>query len=544
MADLPEWSWTIDGRTVQLGDWRASADLFGYARASGAIPEADARRVRQGSVLVGYVAGREGWRGRLSRSPFAYHGQARIDAGGHQEEVNKYRRRHLYLSHDVTKFLPMTGPPWNLIGGGREAIRIDNEANQIVLRLEGETAVLNTQGSGPIFAAPKSPGGLARVRFDWTSLNATSVIELRYVTGAYPAAPNFVDTPATGLNAAGGPVNKLLVGLGDELLMQLTMLSNFTVGASGYWLVLRNLRVAGIAGDDSFLTSQVVSDYAARLGMDAGLIQPGARNAMPLDVAGDESPLSVFAKMALLEEWHPGRIISADGASVVDFGPWDSRVWTVYVGRDVRPDLLRMEDYNAVRVVFDQVGGLDAEITRTVDDVGLPDPLEGLTDQAGNPLVNTLDLTLDEPQPNGQLALAVADANLPWAASRKFTGRLNAAGVKGGDPYAVLPGDTVRVADFGPLDAALLRVHAAAWTRSSVEWGIEAPATSGLLARALLAPGPPGPLPPDTRRADWLAAHPPPEPPKPPGPGPYKPRPGAGSYKPGKGKPGKKKKKK
>jgi hypothetical protein len=499
----PEWTWKIDGRVVKVGDWRGSGDLHGHSRFAGLIDDDDARRIRQGSVLVGYVAGREGWRGRLSRSPFPFRGTARIDAGGDQEQFNKYRLRHLYLSRDVTRFLPMTGPPWNLIGGGREAIRIENGDNQIVLRLEGETAVLNTQGSGPIFAAPKTPGGLTRVRFDWTSLNATTVIELRYVTGAYPGAPNFVDTPATSLNATSGAVNKALVGLGDELLVQLTMTSSFTVGASGYWIVLRNVRVAGIAEDDVFLTSQVVSDYGTRLGLDTTLVRGGVRNAMPLDVSESESPLEVFDRMALYEEWHPPRIISADGVPLIEFGPWDSKVWTAYLARDIQPDLVRMEDFNAVRVLYDQVGDLPAERTRTVDELGLDDPLEGTG------LTNTLDLELSEPQADDQLALAVATANLPWAAGQKYTGRLRAGGVKGSDPYAVLPGDTVRVPDFGPLERVDLRVHGYSWTKDSVEWGIEAPATSGLLARALLAPRPPGPLPPipprPTERDMWLA---------------------------------------
>lgn len=115
--------------------------------------------------------------------------------------------------------------------------------------------------------------------------------------------------------------------------------------SKNFRVLFDDIKIYGIAKRDDYATSDVVRDIAGRIGLDDGMVMESDTNILPYDVQ-DGTFADVLDEMAVFDDW---RWLVLDNG-VLDYGPWDRRVWMID-----EPEYLRtipLERYNVVRIPY------------------------------------------------------------------------------------------------------------------------------------------------------------------------------------------------
>lgn len=251
-----------------------------------------------------------------------------------------------------------------------------------------------------------------------------------------------------------------------------------------------------VYGDYAYdlVTSKELAATCARI-LDwdrSGITGRGIAAVTPIDNA--DSPGSMLDYLSNLEDarwcaWaDEGRLYgSGTTGTVLDYGRWGQRVWTVSAATGARWSLDPLELYNAFTVKY-LVTELQPVVVRLTADGFTEDPLApyGITNEAS--------IVLRDVQGDRALAEQVAFTNLRRGLEQRYRGNVTFAHAfdeSGRDAaYEVRAGDVIRIPDFDPLAEALeLRVYDVSCNENLVTVGIEASALPALGADPLYAGG-------------------------------------------------------
>lgn len=221
-------------------------------------------------------------------------------------------------------------------------------------------------------------------------------------------------------------------------------------------LKLTSIRVYGRTTDNNFSVSDVVNDVGTLAGLDVTNVQAHPAKALPLDWTDDHPGLLTY--MAEQVDWR--WMVTHTG---LEFGPYE-RTWTVYEDDTAGFNFVPERRYNKVVQPWRNLSGIARQrsATATVD----PFP--------GEEVVLRLD-ELEDPQPDGDLAEAVAQARVDHEASLRVTGNLEVRRVRLNgprSPYDVRAGDLLVLPELHPLGPQ--RIEAVTYEpddRVSVELG-------------------------------------------------------------------------
>jgi hypothetical protein len=463
---IPSVHWSLDGKPVDFAWSRAGATLGGYDSCSGVIPESQAGTAQQDSLITGWTEnGDPVWEGRLAQDPYVTNGLASFSARGHKAEAEERFERVLFQSRDITDWSDATGPPFNLTPGLPAALSFSNVITLFAENSEGGTKTYTAKLG---FWAPGHVGGITRYAYDVQGTPQSFSIVVKRGIG-----------PDGGLTTIathnGSPVDQTVAtNTSDMLIMEVSMT---LVPSGAAKLDLMNLRVNGIGTTDSLTTADVMTELGARLGWDTSGVFPSSTMVLPFDLVGNWVS-DGFDYLAGIDDrfWR----VTRDKSSTVPklhYAPFGDRTWDVTLAADATPEIAPLPRYNRVVVHYQDNAGTPRSFTLTAS----PDPL------ARYKLVHTYPITLPDRQPDTTLPEAVAATLLPRVSAKRYGGRLQITGTTAGDIFAVLPGDEVRIGDWGPSEAQRFRIHEVEWSPEGATLGLEQPASAAsLISKTLL----------------------------------------------------------
>lgn len=486
---IPNVYWTVDGRPVDVSDWRANSVINGgFDQMEGSITAATARRlpfsVAQGATVTAYLdSGNVMWEGRLSSDPHIQEGVARFGALGHKERLEKEHGRLLYQTRDYSLWQDAGDEPHS-IAFMEDNIDAEARRSALFFRIYRD----ETYASGDVrYVALWVPGAeITRYAGNIVRSSDTAFWDIRIQRFTGPSGARTV-VADHGLNT-GDPtsLDETIATPEDALLIGLRNLSGVsTTPGQNQTYRFNNLRVNGIASGDTFTIVDVFNDVADRVDLDVGGVAAGlTTNVLPLDwTEGAWSELLDYVAMLGLAWW---RVLEDRGSGpYLEAATWDdSRAWTTMQSHHgARLSLAPLEVFNRVVVHYQSVSGIARQVTVDAD----PDPL------AGTGLTNTYEEELADPQANATLATAVADALIGQVAERRFAGSIDLVQARdeaGRDsPLEVLAGDVVTVADWDMGESRAMRIHEVEYRPDGISVGIESEVSvTAMIAGAALDP--------------------------------------------------------
>lgn len=448
---LPQLHFSVDGAPVPASWTQAAADLRGYSSAALTIPQAYAQLAgaQQGSVVRGVTeGGRVAWEGRLALDPLYASGLAALSCRGYIEEAELRGDRVLFQSADPSVWSDATAPPFSLPVGIAGDISTGAGTVTITSTAAG-TVKLAAWFGGHV-------GGLTR--YAWTRVAGTANITTQGAVGPSGTLTTIATETTTTVDRTLG------TNAYDMLELEVAFAAAGTV-------VLSNLRVNGIGTTDVYLSSDVVRELGRRLGYDTTGVQDASTNVLPYDVSG--IPWSqALDDMASIEDWRVLVLDDRGKGPYLDFGPFGTTSYDIRRDRDTDASQIGpLPKYNQVTVTYSDETGSPRSITVAAQ----PDPL------ARYGLTRSYLFSLPGTQSSPSLAQAVAQKLIARVSQARYQGRLKLYGMRQGladvDAFAVLPGDELVLADFGPAGAQRLRVFEVELDPGGVTVGIEQPAS-------------------------------------------------------------------
>ena len=424
-------SFTIDGRPVPLIDWQCESVVdWGDRTLTGKLPRW-VTWAQQGSRVVAWRGPDDAmWAGELTADPRDTGDWLAIRAHGDAQRISDDPTRMFYR-----------------IDGGSQWVDADSEPHELVnkgdydLTTGGGFLKWRWANGSDAFTSGEHAGfvlwveGALITYYEFLATMEPTLSNFDIITRSFtgPSGSSFLEA-THGLGTSPTTRSQVLATPSDALWFRVQANANSTP-ANRRKLTLTQIRVYGRTTDPNFSVSDVVAD----VGASAGLVTDGVRSnglrVLPLDWTEDHADLLTY--MAELADWR--WLVRHDG---LHFGPYE-RVVDAFMPGDAVGDLEPERRHNIVTQPFRGLSGRRRART------GSPtiDPYPG----------QTFALTLEDladPQPDADLAEAVAEARADYEASRRLTGSLELVRIRAdGDamsPYFISPGDLLRIPNLAP----------------------------------------------------------------------------------------------
>ena len=471
---LPAVHWTVDGVPVPITDWVANmvAD-GGYDSMSGTIPESVARanpgRITQEAPVAAYANGDVPiWYGHLVGDPQIEGGVARLEATGYNDRAKGASDRRLYQTMDYSLYQDGGDPPMNF-SPATEDIESEVRASSLWWKVVKDFAY--SSGDYHPLAAWMSGAEVTRVAGDVVIGGPGGTVgdcDLRIQSFTGPSGSR--TTIADLALSADFSFDETFDAPEDGVALGPRFNAPHTPGAS-HQVRVRNLRANGIAVGDEMLTSEVAADIGRALGYDVSAVTVGGQNALPFDLQGSWAD-DGLSYLSLLDDWRWLVLHDAGRGPVLDYGPWDSRVWRVLRGQNAVPSLTPLPLYSQVVVKYQDSAGKPQQVSLMAD----PNPL------AARGYDRVWYETLTDSQPDDTLATTVASTILSRVSAPRYSGSVDIVGaalISGvGSAYSVRAGDTVDIADWAPGLNLRQRIAEVEFRPDGVRVGVEVPVTA------------------------------------------------------------------
>lgn len=424
----------IAGRPVQLFDWQAEvATGYGDRVLTGRVSR-DVRWAEQGApVELWRRAGDPLWVGALVEDPRDDGDWLSLRAEG---EARRLETIPLLYRHDGAEgFVERDSEPHEYTG---QSQAYDIHVGKGKLRWvwgDGNEAFVTGQDAGAVFwpegclitrYSVRAERNIAISSFDLVVRRFTGPTGTRTLVQTHNLTPGTADTFANNITTPEDGL-EFAVNANDN-----------TTPAGRRGLNLTRIMLYGRTTDDAFRVSDVVADVAEIAGLDASGIVPHPQRVLPLywTEKGHDGLLDYLAE--LMDQLWMVR------AGVVTFRPYGLRTWAVSTDTGTRPELAPEPRYNTFVQPWRDLSGRLRRSTATAD----PDPFPGEVRRA--PLPDPL----EDPQPNNELALAVATARVAYEAAYRASGTVELGELRHRsvprDPYDIEAGDHLTITDLIP----------------------------------------------------------------------------------------------
>jgi hypothetical protein len=436
-------AWCVDGREVPARrDWHCSESATGgYDFAELYVPRNYLRFIDQGSKVQAWrSSGRPLWLGSMVQPPKIRQGVAYLKAQGPWYEAMTAFLSANYQDRRYDQWFARDSEPFSLSKNGG-AYTVDTN-NQISFTVAKGQHVGQFGSAGVVKWTPGT--NITRLTFlqsvDGPSSgdNRPADYQLRLLT--YFGPNTSVNTDEADWNVADGSTVDYTLGQDADMVqiaLRRTSASSTSTDDS-LSVTLTLLAVNGDAVGDTMFSSEIVRSFGARLGYDTSLgIQGSGVNALPFtwqsdpDSGRDNAAADALTYLASLDGWrvlvqepqYPGFV---GGLRYGPFGdPYiePSRSWTVSLEREADEQLDDLQVANEVLVPWDMVPGIYQETVLHAD----PDPLAYTSLLRPDGSVQIVQRRMDklaDPQPNDQLARAVATAALARVSQRQVRGTI------------------------------------------------------------------------------------------------------------------------
>ena len=436
-------SWTLDGQPLELeANWSCSDVANGGYDSFRGVTLSKGLQASQGSIITGYrTDGSVLYCGRLSEEPTSIQGRARLAATGHSLAAERYAKPLLYRHDGFSGWTGADADPHNY--NSNDIFSLDINDGRVRIRVDPDESISNGNQAGIVF---------------WPEGCEITKLSLRSQVGAVLGSMSNYSVRA---ESATGPDGSLtnegadVLGTGSAT----HTFSNWVEGADlarvgiertggagttvRKMVTLDRMKVWGRTTDDTYASSSVASDVASLIGFDDSLVSGSADDCLPLYWEdGSMSDLLDYLTEMLDYRWlvrWPERN-KHNPVPILEFGPW-SKTYTASLERGVSNyDFTKLERFNEVRVSFTRVTGASGSRSVHSD----PDPL---------PYTNVLEFELQDDQPNGDLADAVAARLLAYHEAQNFRGRLDLGECQDENGtwrsgYDIQAGDLLHIVDF------------------------------------------------------------------------------------------------
>ena len=435
---------TIDGLPVNLTDWQCDATVnHGDRSCSGKIPEAFTSAEQEAPIILWQPNGDPLWQGKLALDPVTERGKRSISARGYAEDISADAEPLLYRHDGGEGWSAVDEDPHNYDSAADEEFTVDARPGRLAFFQDPATYAVNDR-NGMLFWAQGSIITKYTYTFKKQSNLANFEMLVRQATGPNGTPTTPADGSSLILTSSGGPASGTLIDIDldagtDDMVLHFINCNTAASPTLRHRFMATQLRVYGRTTSDAFGAHQVVEDVADGVSFGVDNVQANALAVLPIYWREDHADLLTY--IAALTDWH----WEAYGPEI-HFGPWET-TWTASITTGARPTWENQPRYNTVAVPFTSLSGVERIATATADD----DPFPGQT------VTFTAD-ALDAPQPNDDLADAVAANLTAHYASRRVGGRLELGRVTDatGRPTSgaeVRPGHLITIperADLGP----------------------------------------------------------------------------------------------
>jgi hypothetical protein len=362
-------------------DWEFSETAMGgYDMASLSLPEWYARRHphiidEDAEVVFWNDAGQELWRGVVQRPPEFSDGLAHLEAAGAQHIARDRSDRLLYQVVGTDGWVICDSDPHNYQANSKFDASVDNN-RLLVNRQKGET-FQSGQKSGFVFWADGED--LNRLAFILRKTASLTNYEVRVQQADGPSGDLVTvrTYPLDDNNPDHTPKNTTNLGGHHDLIAMMVYCNSDNTPGSNEKIWFEDIRVNGIADDDTFTTAQVARDIAHRLGWDTDAIVASDFNALPYEV-NDQDWGSALDYLSLLDKmpWQ------AYGETMRRKS-WDADEYDLAYEEGVTADLSPEPVYDTVTIKYQSNNDKWHEVTetqgpgRTYPPVTMSDPQRG-----------------------------------------------------------------------------------------------------------------------------------------------------------------------
>lgn len=328
-------------------------------------------------------------------SPSRSRGVAVLKADGCGRDAEMRGGRLLFASADPGLWIPRNSSGYGPNGNGyyvqgEESFQLDNRAHlQVTVAKASDLADKDQQGW--IQWAP-NPGDR---RAGWRFLSAHvhvnisgSAYEIRISTANGPDGGMVLRDTIT--VPSGGSFEKdfttVLAGVDDLINLELYRNGGDSSTPKAVQVTFTQLVVGVLADSAEMPVEAIVREVGGRLGWDTRLVMAHGLNALPFDLQ-QGSHAGALDMMALLVDWRWLALAVRDLGPVLDFGPWDRRVWAA-VDPEWEFDPIPLPRFDSVVVPCRLSDGSPSEArgyapgrlprSREFSGISLEDPLPGI----------------------------------------------------------------------------------------------------------------------------------------------------------------------
>ncbi len=429
--------WEVDGLPVRMiGDWQAEVQTgWGDRAFTGAIGR-EVRWAEQGAPVTGWKrSGEPLWQGTLVVDPRREGDVLRIRAEGNAAGIDAIPNRLFYRVDGAAEWEDRGSDPYGY--NQNEKFDLFSRRGSLVWKF-GSVDTFNTNDAAG-FAFWREGGEISRY---------TCTLEVNQALGGF----DFLTRSFTGPDGTQSDITTQTLNFGGPLTLAVDATINAANREDGMTFVcirtgaastpngrrrlqVRAIKVYGRTLDENFTVADVVSDVAELAGLGTDGIDAHAMLVLPLDWT--EDPTGLLDYMAELTDWR----WMVRGTEMT-FGPY-GKIWESATGYGAVPNLEPQPRANVFRQPFRTLSGA----LRHVDASPEVDPFPGQE-------VVVEGTELENPQPNADLATAVAAAAVEYEASVRRSGPVELTEVRyiGGtwSPYDVDAGDQLLLTDLAP----------------------------------------------------------------------------------------------
>lgn len=382
-------------------------------------------------------------------------GQAHVTVRGWGTLAERTVERLLYASDDLSEWAAADQAPYNYSSSPEMEARV--AGRRIVFRVRKGTVFRRNQAGNPADWTAAvlrwfPDTDLHSIRFTIRKERDATPYELRLLGATGPdGALTVLQTWALDATTPDSTEVDVAITGGHDLLMLQFRRTSERKNSRSFRAWVTDLRVRGIATDDSFTAGDFNRDVAARLGASPAGILDSPTEILPLEVQ-EGSYGEPLTEVALYDDFRWLLLETGSGRAVLDVGPWETREWTV-PDPEADFDPVSVTPYNAVRVPFRYPGGQRGWVTVWADPNPLPPGVE-----------NVRDIELDDPLPPQEVSRVFGEAIIGYLATERVAGRLEASelldsrGVRA-PAHLAHAGDIIRLPHHGGLRLRVKRQH-------------------------------------------------------------------------------------
>jgi hypothetical protein len=422
---------TIDGRPVEFLDWQATVEAdWGERTLTGKVLREVTWAEQGSSVELWRGDGTRLWSGELTQDPKLEGPLLSLRAQGYAEWLAANRTRMFYRTDGASLFVDAEEDPH----GYNESEKYDLIVRQGMLKWTWGDGDTTFQTGDVMTAVIWIEGGLiTRYTFLADPSETLTNWEVRTVSATGPSGA-FTALNDHSLNVASATYAVNIDDPTDLFGIRVRCNSGPATPASRRKLKLTAIKIYGRTTDDEFTASEVAVDVAAASGVATDRVQANGLSVLPLDWTENHPALLDY-----LVELTGGRwMVRGDG---LHFGPYE-RTWEVSTEDGANAEVEPERRFNRVVVPYRSLSGRLRETSPAVPETD-PYPGEEFTHYAEE---------LEDPQPDAELATALAATTVEHLAAARITGRVDVAACRlegsARDPIEIEPGDLLNITDL------------------------------------------------------------------------------------------------